>query len=105
MMFIHWIQVHRESINRFEDFRNFFVDDPDTPVHSKKEYSEAWDIQKEATVLGSEAKRSYEALLEETDLYLARLRTDVLDRYEGHRQKAEEVIAKGASLTMHKVDL
>lgn len=36
MMFIHWIQVHRESINRFEDFRNCFVDDPDEPVHSKR---------------------------------------------------------------------
>lgn len=80
MMFIHWIQVHRESINRFEDFSNCFVNDPDEPVRSKKDYSEAWEIQKEASVLGSEAKRRYEALLEEVDLYLASERTDVLER-------------------------
>lgn len=28
-----------------------------------------------------------------------------MDQYISHRKKAEEVIAKGASLTMHKVDL
>nr|ESK42142.1 hypothetical protein F987_02164 [Acinetobacter gyllenbergii NIPH 230] len=108
MMFIHWIQVHREAINRFEDFSNCFVNNPDEPVHSKKDYSEAWDIQKEASVLGGEAKRRYEALLEEVDIYLARQRTDVLDggeQYETNRHKAEEAIAKGASLTKHKVDL
>ncbi|MCY0272919.1 hypothetical protein LEN83_12590 [Acinetobacter baumannii] len=108
MMFVHWIQVHRESINRFEDFRNCFVDDPNEPVHSKKDYNKAWEIQKEASVLGGEAKRRYEALLEEVDLYLARERTDVLgqdNQYETHRQKAEEAITNGASLTKHEVDL
>ncbi len=79
MMFIHWIQVHRESINRFEEFRDCFVHDPDEPVHTKKDYDKAWEIQKEASVLGDEAKRRYEALLEEVDLYLARKRTDVLE--------------------------
>lgn len=79
MMFVNWIQVHREAINRFEDFRNCFVDDPDEPVHSKKDYNKAWGIQKEASVLGGEAKRRYEALLEEVDLYLARERTEVLE--------------------------
>ncbi|MFI8038404.1 hypothetical protein ACFMJX_17235 [Acinetobacter baumannii] len=33
-------------------------------------------------VLGSEAKRRYETLLEEVDLYLARERTDVLKENE-----------------------
>lgn len=79
MMFIHWIQIHRESINRFEEFRDCFVHDPDEPVHTKKDYDKAWEIQKEASVLGSEAKRRYETLLEEVDLYLARERTDVLE--------------------------
>lgn len=36
MMFIHWIQIHRESINRFEEFRDCFVHDPDEPVHTKR---------------------------------------------------------------------
>ncbi|WP_245147017.1 hypothetical protein [Acinetobacter baumannii] len=82
MMFIHWIQIHRESINRFEEFRDCFVQDPDEPVHTKKDYDKAWEIQKEASVLGSEAKRRYETLLEEVDLYLARERTDVLEAGE-----------------------
>ena len=78
IMFVNWIQVHRDSINRFEDFKNCFVDDPNEPVHSKKDYSDAWEIQKQASLMGSEAKRRYEVLLEEVDLYLARERTDVL---------------------------
>lgn len=86
MMFVNWIQVHRESINRFEDFRNCFVDDPDEPVHSKKDYNKAWEIQKEASVLGDEAKRRYEALLEEVDLYLARERTEVLEGGKNEEQ-------------------
>lgn len=48
----------------------------------KKDYDKAWEIQKEASVLGSEAKRRYETLLEEVDLYLARERTDVLKENE-----------------------
>lgn len=108
MMFVNWIQVHRESINRFEDFRNCFVDDPDEPVHSKKDYNKAWEIQKEASVLGDEAKRRYEALLEEVDLYLARERTEVLEggnQYEDHRKNSEDVISKGASLTNHRIEI
>lgn len=108
MMFVNWIQVHKESINRFEDFCNCFVDDPDEPVHSKKDYNKAWEIQKEAFVLGDEAKRRYEALLEEVDLYLARERTEVLDggdHYEDHRKKVEDVISNGASLTDHRIEL
>jgi len=79
MMFINWVQVHRESLSRFEDFCNSFVGNPDEPVHSKKDYNKAWEIKKEAFVLGDEAKRRYETLLEEVDLYLARQRTDVLE--------------------------
>lgn len=108
VMFVNWIQVHRESINKFEDFRNCFVDDPNEPVHSKNDYNKAWEIQKEASVLGDEAKRQYEALLEEVDLYLARERTEVLDggdHYEDHRKKVEDVISNGASLTDHRIKL
>ena len=108
MMFVNWIQVHRESINRFEDFRNCFVGDPDEPVHSKNDYNKAWEIQKEASVLGDEAKRQYEALLEEVDLYLARQRTGVLDsgnQCEDHRKNSEDVISKGASLTNHRIEI
>lgn len=108
MMFVNWIQVHRESINKFEYFRNCFVDDSDEPIHSKKDYNKAWEIQKEASVLGDEAKRRYEALLEEVDLYLARERTEVLEggnQYEDHRKNSEDVISKGASLTNHRIEI
>ena len=107
-MFVNWIQVHRESINKFEYFRNCFVDDPDEPIHSKKDYNKALEIQKEASLLGDEAKRRYEVLLEEVDLYLARQRTEVLDsgnQCEDHRKKVEDVISKGASLTNHRIEI
>ena len=74
----------------------------------KKDYNKAWEIQKEASVLGDEAKRRYEALLEEVDLYLARERTEALDggsQYEDHRRNSENDILKGASLTNHRIEI
>lgn len=77
MMFINWIQVHRESIERFQDFANCFEDDANKPVHSLKEFNEAMEINKQASELSAESKKRYNTLLEEVDLYLASEKTEI----------------------------
>ena len=111
MMFINWIQVHRDACNRFEDFRNYFdTENPDAPIHSREELNKAFAIQEEASNLAAESKKRYNTLLEEVDVYLARERVDVLGRGANDlltdaRQKAEDQINNGARLTKHKIDL
>lgn len=76
--FIDWIQIHRKSIQLFQDFVHLLPDNENEPVFSVKEYEDAWKVQKEASELNAEALKQYTKLIESVDLFLASEQTEII---------------------------